>query len=239
MNKANCLLFGYEMTGNIQFKNAALAQLHYILGLNSLNKSFVMSYGTNTMRHPFNCIYTVYGKPFPGWTAGGPNSYIDGADYFLTDLILAGTPKAKCYVDRAECGLGSWASNEGETSLNAALVFLSGYFYKSKSPLSNVINSGSQNIPRKHFLYQNFPNPFNPATRINFHLIKQSKLEIRIFNTVGQQIRLLVNETRSAGDYTLFWNGKDDSGKAVPSGLYVYSMKTGDFTETRKMILMK
>jgi endoglucanase len=130
MNKGNFLLFGYNMTGNAVYRDAALRQLHYMLGLNSLNKSFVMSYGSNPMVHPYHWIYNVYGKSLPGWTAGGANSY--GGDVFLTDLIEKGTPNAKCYADISECGLGSWASNEGETCENAALVFLSGYFYKGR-----------------------------------------------------------------------------------------------------------
>ena len=106
MNKGNCLLFGYEMTGDAVYRSTALSQLNYILGLNSLNKSFVMSHGTNYMMHPINCIYTVYGKAMPGWTAGGANSYIKGADVLLAELIEKGTPKAKCYLTKHNAG---WA----------------------------------------------------------------------------------------------------------------------------------
>ncbi|MGE5846400.1 MAG: glycoside hydrolase family 9 protein, partial [Ignavibacteria bacterium] len=129
LGKANCLLFGYQISGNSFYKDAALKQLNYILGLNSLNKSFVMSHGSNPMMHPVHWIYSVYGKSIPGWMAGGPNSKIEGADVLLAEVILAGTPNAKCYTDRSECGLGAWSCNEGETSENAALVFLTGSFY--------------------------------------------------------------------------------------------------------------
>lgn len=239
MNKGNCLLFGYEMTGNAVYRNTALSQLNYILGLNSLNKIFVMSHGSNSMMHPYNWIYAVYGKAIPGWTAGGPNSYIEGADFFLTELILAGTPKAKCYADRAECGLGSWASNEGETSENAALVFLSGYFYKGTTSLPDMVYPNLKNTPKEYSLYQNFPNPFNPSTHIDFQLKKQSNVEIRIFNTIGQLVRVLINATRPAGDYSLVWDGTDDAGNLLPSGPYFYHIRAGDFAEAKKMVLLK
>jgi endoglucanase len=239
MNKGNCLLFAYEMTGNAAYRNAALSQLNYILGLNSLNKSFVMSHGSNYMMHPWNCIYTVYGKAMPGWTAGGPNNYIDGADFLLADLIRAGTPKAKCYVDKAECGLGSWASNECETSETAALVFLSGYFYKGSDTLPVEGYPDQKTDPKEYFLYQNFPNPFNPFTHINFKLKKQSNVEIGIFNAMGQLVRVLINEKRPAGSYSLVWNGTDDAGSLLPSGTYFFHIQAGDFAETRKTVLLK
>ncbi|HVO76284.1 MAG TPA: glycoside hydrolase family 9 protein, partial [Ignavibacteriaceae bacterium] len=155
MSKADCLLLGYQITGNSGYKDAALRQLNYILGLNSLNKSFVMSHGSNPMMHPYNWIYSAYGKAIPGWMAGGPNSKIDGADVLLAEVIAAGTPSAKCYIDRYECGLGSWACNEGETSENSALVFLSGCFYNG-SINPNVVQS-SINLPLQFSLSQNFP----------------------------------------------------------------------------------
>lgn len=237
MNKANCLLFGYEMTANAVYKNAALAQLNYILGLNSLNKSFVMGYGSNSMAHPFNCMYAAYGKPMPGWAAGGANSYIDGADFFLADLIHAGTPKAKCYVDKAECGLGSWASNEGETSENAALVFLSGYFYGGKYTPSSAGSPDLVNTPKEYSLYQNFPNPFNPTTTIEYSLPSSERVQISIFNLAGQLVRTIGGELQTVGVHSVIWDGRDNAGKILPSGVYFYQIRAGE--RTRKMILLK
>jgi hypothetical protein len=130
MDKACCLLMGYSLTGNIVYKNAALGQLGYMLGNNSLNKSFVTREGTNFSQHPYNWTYYDYGILIPGWASGGPNEFASGAgsDAQLIDLINKGTPPAKCWLDVASA-TGSYASNEGETSENAALVFLSGYFY--------------------------------------------------------------------------------------------------------------
>ena len=129
MHRACGMLFGYEMSGNAAYRDGALKQLNYMLGLNSLNRSFVMSHGCNPMQKPWNALYLVYGKSIPAWCAGGPNQYVTGADPLLVSVINSGAPKAKCYIDEGICGAGSWADNEGETSEEAALVFLSGYFY--------------------------------------------------------------------------------------------------------------
>ena len=134
MHRACALLFNYEMSGDASQKDAALMQLNYMLGLNSLNKSFVMGHGCNPMTEPWNCIYLYYHKTLPGWCAGGPNQYAAGADQLLLGVINSGAPRAKCYIDAGQCGIGSWADNEGETSENAALLFLSGYFYSVVYP---------------------------------------------------------------------------------------------------------
>jgi flagellar hook assembly protein FlgD len=64
-------------------------------------------------------------------------------------------------------------------------------------------------------------------------------VQINIYNIKGQKVRTLVNDTFSPGTHKVIWNGTDDSGKAVSSGIYFYKMKAGDYTETRKMLLMK
>jgi endoglucanase len=135
MHCSNDLLMGYEATGNESYKDTALNQLGYILGNNSLNKSFVTKEGTNYASHPYNWVYYDYNILMPGWASGGPNGYASGAgsDAPLISLINLGTPPAKCWLDLAATN-GSYASNEGQTTENAALVFLSGYFYSVVYP---------------------------------------------------------------------------------------------------------
>lgn len=88
-------------------------------------------------------------------------------------------------------------------------------------------------------LNQNSPNPFNPETSIGYSLPKNGNVTIDIFNSRGQLIRTLVNETKIAGNYNIIWNGKDQSGQSVSSGIYFYKMKSGDYISTKKMVLMK
>jgi len=93
-------------------------------------------------------------------------------------------------------------------------------------------------------LFQNYPNPFNPETRIQFKVqsLKLRELvptSLRIYNILGQRVKTLVNEEKKAGTYEVIWDGKDDQGKGVSSGIYFYQLRAGDFTETKKMLLLK
>ena len=94
-------------------------------------------------------------------------------------------------------------------------------------------------IPENFMLYQNFPNPFNPDTKIAFDLPEATHVRIEIFNILGQHVATLVNETRSAGSYEIIWNGSDDNNQKVSSGIYLYIMQAGDYSRSAKMTLMK
>ena len=93
--------------------------------------------------------------------------------------------------------------------------------------------------PSDFTLHQNYPNPFNPDTRIAYDLEKQTDVSLRVFNLRGQMVRNLVNETQTSGSYTAVWNGRNDAGISVPSGVYFYAFKAGDYTQTRRMTLLK
>ncbi|MDP2172535.1 MAG: S8 family serine peptidase [Candidatus Cloacimonadaceae bacterium] len=88
-------------------------------------------------------------------------------------------------------------------------------------------------------LKANYPNPFNPNTTIAFNLDKSAPVMIEIFNQKGQKIKTLVNSDFPTGNHSIAWNGKDDNGNGVSSGIYYYRMKSGKFSSTRKMVMMK
>ena len=90
-------------------------------------------------------------------------------------------------------------------------------------------------------LLQNYPNPFNPSTTISFNLTTESteSTELVIYNLKGQKVKQLISEQLSAGQHTVSWNGKDQTGKQVSSGIYLYKLSTGKIDQTRKMILLK
>jgi serine protease AprX len=99
-------------------------------------------------------------------------------------------------------------------------------------------------IPTDFTLYQNYPNPFNPNTTIKFE-VRSLKLEVpahttlKIYNVLGQKVRTLVNEPKSVGSFEVIWDGKDDDGKDVASGIYFYQLTAEDHTFTKKMLLLK
>jgi hypothetical protein len=80
------------------------------------------------------------------------------------------------------------------------------------------------NTLREFSLIQNFPNPFNPTTEIRYALPQAGKVTLRIFNVLGEQVRVLVDEHKPAGQYTEVWDGKNSQGKTVASGIYLYQI---------------
>ncbi|MCD4745102.1 MAG: T9SS type A sorting domain-containing protein, partial [Bacteroidales bacterium] len=92
----------------------------------------------------------------------------------------------------------------------------------------------------KSRLYQNYPNPFNTETTITFSITENTgNTELSIYNIRGQKIMTLINKELSAGKHSIIWKGNDKNNKRVPIGIYYYKIKTGKFSETKKMILMK
>jgi hypothetical protein len=89
------------------------------------------------------------------------------------------------------------------------------------------------------FLHQNYPNPFNPTTTINYQLSENSNVTLSVYNIKGQKVKTLISDQLTAGAHSVVWNGDDDSGKSVGSGIYFYKLKAGDFQKVKKMILLK
>lgn len=102
--------------------------------------------------------------------------------------------------------------------------------------------SNGEAIPADYALKQNYPNPFNPTTIIEYAIPakhKQQKVVVEIYNLVGQKVRTLVDANQTAKYYAVEWDGRNDIGTPVTSGLYIYRIKAGSFVETRKMLLVK
>jgi hypothetical protein len=94
-------------------------------------------------------------------------------------------------------------------------------------------------VPAITALKGNYPNPFNPETRINYSLAQNGKVELTIYNLRGQKVRSLVGETQSAGEHNVVWNGRDDAGRTLASGMYFYRLKAANYDVTRKALLLK
>ena len=94
-------------------------------------------------------------------------------------------------------------------------------------------------IPDEFIVHQNFPNPFNPETEIRFALTKDSHVVINIYNTLGQQIGTLTDSQYSAGFHSVHWDGKDGNGSHVSSGVYLYQIQAGEFSQVKKMSLIR
>jgi hypothetical protein len=106
--------------------------------------------------------------------------------------------------------------------------------YREGGVILDVEKENNKELPTKFVLYQNYPNPFNPATKIKYILPEQSFVSISIYDILGKEIATLVKERKPAGNYELEFNASN-----LPSGVYFYRMKAGNFVETKKMLLMK
>ena len=157
--------------------------------------------------------------------------------------ILVGTDNLGVFLfsDDGD-SLGSF--NEGLTNLNVHTIIMgnSGYVYVGtdngvwRRPLSEItsVEENPMQIPSSYILSQNFPNPFNPSTKIKYSVPQSSQVVIKIFDIVGNEIETLVNEEKPAGSYELTWNAAN-----LPSGVYFYQLRAGSFVETKKMLLLK
>ncbi|MFA5012747.1 MAG: YCF48-related protein [Ignavibacteria bacterium] len=131
---------------------------------------------------------------------------------------------------------GSYLSQDG---ILYAVTLLDSYIFKNSSIFTTGINTVSENVPVTIRLKQNYPNPFNPRTVIGFQLPRHggsptSNVVIKIYDVTGREVQTLVNETLNAGDYKITFDGS-----GLTSGVYYYKITAGEFSETRKMILLK
>ena len=147
----------------------------------------------------------------------------DGASY-----SIAGIPQfsPEYYLNPGSPGAGS--AND---------LLDMGRIYRDQMP--STIGEVIEKLPRNYTLYQNFPNPFNPATAIRYHLLKSSYIKLTIYNILGKAVRTLVDEIQTAGFKAVFWDGRNYAGISVSSGVYLYRLQSGKIQITRKMLLVR
>ena len=117
--------------------------------------------------------------------------------------------------------------------------------YADNGPFTLTIDGAQLNIndsdlaPESFALYANYPNPFNPTTTISYDLPEQAQVTLSVYDLLGKKIKTLVNQSQDAGDKTAVWDGTDELGRTVSAGVYLYQIQAGEFTQTRKMLLLK
>ncbi len=111
---------------------------------------------------------------------------------------------------------------------------VSGYLRYGEVGIDDV-----QPLPTEFALKSNYPNPFNPYTKIDFDLPNPELVNIKIYNILGQNVRTLISDYKEAGYHSVVWDGLNNTGRICPSGVYFYRMTAGDFSETKKMMLIR
>jgi len=164
---------------------------------------------------------------------GSINVWPPQSEYELGDVVRLSPLPADYYV------FASWSGDIIGSSYPVDLIIDGNKRVTAHFRLINAVEEEKQIIPEKFALKQNFPNPFNPETLIRYQLAKPSNVKITIYNLQGQLIYNLVEKMQPAGYYKTRWLAIDNSGNKVPSGVYLYQLKTEHYFDVKKMILMK
>ena len=213
-------IIAYQDVDNI---NAELASLHpcggngIILGQVSDNLGSPLPGALVTVKNSNNLVVAYSFTDEKGnFQMGGMNS-----DEFTIEAgKIAYTSAQKTVKQDAD-----FATNVVNLSLNKAVTAIK--------------NRENNFVPDKIYLSKSYPNPFNPSTSVEFGLPSASKVKISVFNILGQEIKVLVNGTVSAGQHSIVWNATDENGKKVSSGLYFLKLQAGETSLLQKMILAK
>jgi len=122
----------------------------------------------------------------------------------------------------------AYASAGGHKSEKVDLTF----DYMTDSPVEST-------LPDKFALHQNYPNPFNPYTEIKFNLPRSSNVTLEIFDITGRKVATLINQKLASGPHSVIWNGRDGTDRELSTGIYLYRLSTGEYSDTKKMLLLK
>jgi len=112
-------------------------------------------------------------------------------------------------------------------------------YHSVKEPEATSVSASGSEIPEAWSLAQNYPNPFNAQTRIRYAMAKAGEVRIIISDLLGKEVRTFVVSHSSGGSFDIVWDGRDQKGQSVPSGIYVYRLEGADFVAVRKMVLMR
>jgi len=194
---------------------------------------------TDASGRPFIQYNCYYGNDVNFANEGGDWTPEPGVgDIFEGPLFVGGEPYDYHLVAGSPCidadDPDSPADPDGSRADMGAL------YYEHPTGVSTEMTTGQ---PRKFCLYQAYPNPFNPTTMISYDLPQKGFVELTIHNVLGREIRRLVQKEKSAGRYEAFWDGRDELGQPMASGVYFYRIKVKTeqrtMTAMGKMILMK
>ncbi len=230
INASNWILREYLSGGsprNVIFNTGYTLQV-YIFGDGSGNEfRFAIDEGTSTSwpGHEVSQWITVdwYGWKLVEWNLSDPgqvgswigNGVLDGARYRFDSIQLTYTPGCPAF--------GRFIFDD----------------LRLVTPVSVAIDPDITGLPQNYRLEQNYPNPFNPYTTISYYLPTNRDITLVVYDVKGQYVRTLISGFESAGIHAVIWDGKDQHGNAVASGVYFYRLSSGDLSQSRRMIYMK
>jgi N-acetylneuraminic acid mutarotase len=168
------------------------------------------------------------------------------ANYTTPTMVMSRSEGREVFVDLAVMGLDAEGLQgageiavlrfEGEAEVEIART-------ETRNSRNETLTSHGKEqvaeIPTSYSLEQNYPNPFNPVTTLGYQVPVTARVEIAVYNILGEKIATLVNGVKEAGTYRVEWNGRDAGGRQMASGIYLYSMRASEFVNMKKMVLLK
>ncbi len=193
----------------------------------------------------------------------GMNDFINSLTVYNGDLIAGGNFTTAGIIEANS--ITSWNNSDGSWSslgsgvnnaIGAMTIFndtliVGGRFAKAgdkaaaylaawtKDYPTAVLDDPSLSLPGDYILRQNYPNPFNPITTIEYNLPVKANVTIDVYNLLGQRVKRLFDSEKSYGPHSITWDGTDQKGRTVGTGIYFYQIKAGEYVESKKMLLLK
>ena len=173
-----------------------------------------------------------------GWLSVAIDSIAiyENTDFFIAinmnenflSIDNAGDLDGRTYISSNGVNFNNGLSNSGDLNLRAKI-----------STTTTTIDIQSNTIPVIFKLSQNYPNPFNPVTTLHYELPVNGLVNITIYDMLGRKVKTLINQTLDAGYKSVIWDATNDYGKLVSAGIYLYQLRTGEYSSTKKMLLLK
>jgi hypothetical protein len=225
MNEEKQTLVGYSISSTSTYPSIGVAGR---LGKSdSLNRGELVVYDGNIDQH----VQLGQAARWGDYSAMAVDP-VDGTFWYTQEYAK---PNSRLDEERG------WATKIAQISLKAGKgnVIVSNGMPGTAGETVLATEIGAEPAPRSYALSQNSPNPFNPETEIRFQLPVQGHVSVKIFNSLGQEVRNLVDTQYEAGYHNVRWDSKDNYGNSVASGIYFFKIHAGEFTQVKKMNLLK
>jgi hypothetical protein len=191
-------------------------------------------YGSNILFDSENTMFAIsqaaYRDPRISWIKeNGDAGYADipyRYSVILQDFVILNNEIYVYYYD----GYSGYPYNQPATLKEAKIDI---------SDLLTAVDETETQLPQEFILHQNYPNPFNPVTTIKFSVPHTSYLNLKIFDLLGREVKDLLNDEVRPGIHTIQWDGTDNNGQKVTSGIYIYKLSSNNFTSIKKLLLLK
>ena len=213
-----------------------------IAGIGAQDKNAIVTSGSNLCVAATNGVWTSSDNG-ASWVHTLTTGILSGFGSDGVNLYVVGTLPPYKSVDNGiswqavdENGLVSFIQNTMQFTSQYALVntFGIGVYRRLRSEITSVEENHLENVPESFRLQQNFPNPFNPSTRIQYQVSSNSHVSLKVYDVLGNEVATLVNEYQPSGSYEM-----DFAAENLASGMYLYKIQAGSFVETKKMVLLR